>query len=61
MKDQIEKINKEDVKGYEELVNFTEKIFNKGYMELSDVPFDKIFFMLKQLPSLLILKSYYYK
>ena len=58
MKDQIEKINKEDVKGYEELVNFTEKIFNKGYMELSDVPFDKIFFMLKQLPSLLILKSY---
>ena len=58
MKNQIEKINKEDVKGYEELVNFTKKIFNKGFSELSDVPFNKPFFMLKQLPALLALKSY---
>ncbi len=58
MKKQIEEINKEDVKGYERLVNFTKKIFDKGFMELADVPFDKPFVMMQQLPSLLKLKSY---
>jgi len=58
MKSQIEKINKDDVKGYENLVKFTEKIFDKGFSELSDVSFDKPFFMLKQLPTLINLKSY---
>ena len=37
MKNQIEKISSIDVKGYEELVNFTKKIFDKGFSELSDV------------------------
>ncbi len=58
MKNQIEKINKEDVKGYENLVKFTKKIFDKGFLELSDVPFDKPLFMMKQLPALINLKSY---
>ena len=58
MKNQIKKINKEDVKGYEDLVNFTEKIFNKGYLELSDVSFNKLSSMIKYLPTLLSLKSY---
>ena len=58
MKKQIEKINKEDAKGYERLVNFTKKIFNKGFTELADVPFDKPFVMMQQLPALLKLKSY---
>ena len=58
MKMQIEKVNKEDVKGYENLVKFTKKIFDKGFMELSDVPFDKPLFMMKQLPALINLKSY---
>ena len=58
MKNQIEKINKDDVKGYEDLVKFTKKIFDKGFMELSDVPFDKPLFMIKQLPALINLKSY---
>ena len=58
MKDQIKKINKEDSKGYENLVNFTKKIFNKGYIELSDISFDKPFSMIKHLPALLSLKSY---
>ena len=58
MKDQIREINKEDVKGYEKLVNFTKKIFDKGFTELADVPFDKPFVMMKQLPALLKLKSY---
>ena len=58
MKMQIEKINKQDIEGYESLVKFTKKIFDKGFSELSDVPFHKPFFMLKQLPSLISLKSY---
>ena len=58
MKNQIQKINKTDVKGYEKLVNFTKKIFDKGFTELADVPFDKPFVMMKQLPALLKLKSY---
>ena len=58
MKNQIEKINKDDVKGYENLVKFTEKIFDKGFSELSDVPFNKPFFMMKLIPSLIRLKSY---
>jgi len=58
MKNQIEKINKDDVKGYEKLVSFTKKIFDKGFTELADVPFDKPFVMMQQLPALLKLKSY---
>ena len=58
MKKQIEKINKNDVKGYQELLKFTKKIFEKGFLELSDVPFNKPSFMFRQLPSLLNLKSY---
>ena len=58
MKKQIKEINKDDVEGYEELVKFTKKIFDKGFTELADVPFDKPLVMMKQLPSLLKLKSY---
>ncbi len=58
MKRQIEKINKEDVIGYEKLVNFTKKIFEKGFIELADIPFDRPFVMMQQLPALLKLKSY---
>jgi len=58
MKKQIRKINEDDVEGYEELVKFTKKIFDKGFTELADVPFDKPLVMMKQLPALLKLKSY---
>ena len=58
MKKQIEKINKEDVKGYERLVKFTKKIFDKGFTELADVPFDRPILMMHHLPSLIRLKSY---
>ena len=58
MKKQIEKINKEDVKGYEKLVKFTKKIFDKGFTELADVPFDRPILMIRHLPSLIRLKSY---
>ena len=58
MKLQISKIQEEDVKGYEELVKFTKKIFDVGFLELADIPFNNPITMLKQLPSLLKLKSY---
>ena len=49
MKRQIEMVNKDDIKGYEELVKFTKKIFDKGFMELSDISFDRPLTMVKQL------------
>jgi phytoene desaturase len=58
MKKQIREINEDDVNGYEKLVKFTKKIFDKGFTELADVPFDKPLVMMKQLPALLKLKSY---
>ena len=58
MKKQIQKLSHEDVNGYEKLVDFTKKIFEKGFTELADVPFDKPFVMMQQLPALLNLKSY---
>ena len=58
MKDQIKKINKNDVKGYEELLKFTKKIFDKGFSELADIPFDDPLIMIRQLPALIKLKSY---
>ena len=58
MIDQIRKINKDDADGYKELVKFTQRIFDKGFTELSEVPFDKPSFMIRQIPALLNLKSY---
>ena len=58
MKAQIGELSQEDVQGYEKLVNFTKKIFDKGFTELANVPFDKPFVMMQQLPALLKLKSY---
>ena len=58
MKKQINEISNKDVLGYERLVKFTKKIFDKGFTELADVPFDKPFVMMQQLPALLKLKSY---
>ena len=58
MEKEIKKFSNKDFKGYNELVNFTEKIFNKGFTDLSDKPFNNLSFMLKQIPSLLKLKSY---
>ncbi len=58
MKQEIKKFSDKDFKGYNDLVTFTEKIFNKGFVDLSDKPFSNLIFMLKQVPSLLSLKSY---
>ena len=58
MQSQIEKFSKKDFIGFKKLVSFTEKIFDKGFTELSIKPFNNIIFMIKQIPALLKLKSY---
>jgi phytoene desaturase len=58
MADQVKKFNSSDIDGYKNLVNFTERIFNKGFTDLSDKPFNNLVFMMKQIPSLIKLKSY---
>ena len=58
MEEQIKKFSSEDHEGYKKLVNFTEKIFDKGFTDLADKPFNNLIFMMKQIPSLLKLKSY---
>ena len=58
MEKQINNLSPSDVDGYKKLVNFTSKIFDKGFTELSSVPFNNLIFMSKQIPSLLKLKSY---
>jgi len=58
MEEQVKKFNPSDYDGYKNLVNFTEKIFDKGFTDLSDKPFNNLVFMMKQIPSLLKLKMY---
>ena len=58
MQNEIEKFSKNDFSGFKKLLSFTEKIFDKGFTELSAKPFNNIGFMLKQVPALLKLKSY---
>jgi len=58
MREQVKRFSAEDYDGYKKLVNFTEKIFDKGFTDLSDKPFNNLVFMMKQIPSLLKLKSY---
>ena len=58
MEKEIEQISSKDVGGYKKLLNFTSKIFDKGFTELSETPFDSFVFMTKQVPSLLKLRSY---
>ncbi|OUW74086.1 MAG: phytoene dehydrogenase [Pelagibacteraceae bacterium TMED216] len=58
MEKEIKKFSDQDFKGYNKLVKFTEKIFNKGFTDLSDKSFNNLIFMMKQIPALLSLKSY---
>ena len=55
---EISKFNPNDVVGYRKLLKFSERIFNVGFVKLSSKPFHNFWYMLKQLPSLFILKSF---
>jgi phytoene desaturase len=55
---EIERINPDDVEGYKELLAHSEKIFDVGFGQLAHVPFNKFWFMLKQVPDLIRLGCY---
>ena len=44
MEEEVKKFSEKDFKGYKNLVNFTEKIFDKGFTDLSDKPFNNLVF-----------------
>lgn len=52
---EIEKISPDDAKNYKAFVDETEKILQKGYVELGDHPFESIWDMLKIAPDLITL------
>ena len=55
---EIERINPDDVEGYKKLLAHSEKIFDVGFSQLAHVPFNKFWFMLKQVPDLIRLGCY---
>ncbi len=56
--EEIGQFCKDDVAGYAKLVAMSEKIFNVGFTQLADVPFNTLSTMVKQVPSLIRLQSY---
>ncbi len=57
MERQIRLLNPIDVAGYKKLIEHSKKIFDVGFTELSDVPFNKFVTMLKQIPALIKLRA----
>ena len=55
---EIERFSKEDAEGYKRLLEHSERIFNIGFLKLSDKPFSSFWEMVKQIPSLFKLQSY---
>lgn len=56
--EQIAKISPEDVDGYKRLAEQSSKIFEIGYEQLADAPFNTLSEMLRVVPSMLRLQSY---
>jgi len=56
--EQIKKFNPRDVAGYQNLLNFSEKIFDVGFGKLSTQPFSSWGPLLKAIPAMIRLKSY---
>ena len=55
---QIEKLSPQDVDGYRRLAKHSEEIFDIGYTQLADVPFDTIGEMMRAAPHMIRLKNY---
>ena len=55
---EIERISPADVNGYKNLLAHSEKIFDVGFTQLAHVPFNRFWFMLKQVPELIRLGCY---
>ena len=56
--EQIGRFNPRDVDGYQRMVVHAKEIFEKGYVELADVPFDRVSDMLRIAPDLFKLSAY---
>jgi phytoene desaturase len=56
--EQIGRISPRDVDGYRRLAERARAIFDVGYMQLADQPFDRLSAMLKVLPSMIRLESF---
>ena len=54
---EIRRINPNDLRGYEALVKVSERIYDKGFVELADKPFHQISYMIKQIPSMVKLRA----
>ena len=55
---EIERLSPGDVDGYKKLLAHSQKIFDVGFSELAHVPFNRLWFMLKQIPALVRLGCY---
>lgn len=55
---EIERISPEDVDGYLKLVEESEAIFDVGFKQLADKPFNNMSTMIKQIPNLVRLRCY---
>ena len=55
---EIKRIEPKDCEGYLQLLRQSKRIYDVGFTELSAVPFHRFITMLKQIPSLLGLRSY---
>lgn len=55
---QIDKWNPDDKAGYQQFIQTTKAIFQKGFVELADKPFLSLFDMLKVAPDLIKMQSY---
>ena len=55
---EIERLSPPDVEGYKRLLAHSKRIFDVGFSELAHVPFNRLWFMLKQVPALVRLGCY---
>ena len=55
---EIKKFSNDDAEGYEKLLKISKDIFDIGFTQLSDKPFNSFWFMCKQIPALIKLKAH---
>ncbi|MEX0915909.1 MAG: phytoene desaturase [Wenzhouxiangellaceae bacterium] len=58
LEEQIRKRNPTDVDGYRRFLDYSRKVFDKGYLELGHVPFLNFGSMIRVAPALMKLKAY---
>jgi len=58
MREQVRRLAPDDVRGYEDFVRLSERIFDVGFTQLAHQPFDGLWDMAKIAPAMARLKSY---